>query len=146
MPNLRYASAKSSSIESKQLTTKWLPGHADPCTARGQQVKDAESEIEATKSLAKKSQNTLLRLQFDLAFARVLLLSGRPEMSRQQSAKVLKRRATSIRGPSSKPVSSGRIGEENWTRRGRAKRIGCVENSVRSKGFGLIARKAAAAR
>jgi hypothetical protein len=38
-----------------------------------------KKEVEATKSLAVQSQNHLARLQFDLAFARVLLTSDQPE-------------------------------------------------------------------
>jgi hypothetical protein len=87
-------------------------------------------------------------LQFELAWACVLLSSERPELSRPQSLQVL-------RGA----CEPGFVGVEfearlllaEWekkqdTNRRRDANLAALESSARSKGFGLVARKAATAR
>ena len=147
MPNLSITQIKSSSIESKQITNETVASVMLIHTLLADnKIKDAEGEIEATKSLAKKSQNTLLRLQFDLAFARVLLLSGRPEMSRQQSAKVLKQ----ARDHAFVGVELETLCSRNWSKRGHDSvaqmELAELENNARRKGFGLVVRKVNSAR
>ena len=109
---------------------------------------EAEKEIEAARALAKQSQNGLVRLQFDLAAARVLLSSERPELSRLQSEKVLRdAREHGFVGVQ----FEARLVLAEWEKKtghDAAARIelAALESSARSKGFGLMARKAAAAR
>lgn len=109
---------------------------------------DAAKEIEAARALAQQSQNGLVRLQFDLAVARVLLSSERPELSRPQSEKVLRdAREHGFVGVQ----FEARLALAEWEKKtghDAAARIelAALESSARSKGFGLMARKAAAAR
>ena len=109
---------------------------------------DAQKEVEAAKSLAGHTQNRLARLQFDLAYARVLLASNQPQLSRAQLEKILKdardhgfagiefeaRLALAELEKKSGHVSASRT------------ELAALESSARSKGFGLMARKAAATR
>jgi DNA-binding winged helix-turn-helix (wHTH) protein/tetratricopeptide (TPR) repeat protein len=109
---------------------------------------DAEKEIEPARALAKQSQNGIVRLQFDLAVARVLLSSERPELSRPQSEKVLRdAREHGFVGVQ----FEARLALAEWRKKtghDAAARIelAALESSARSKGFGLMARKAAAVR
>jgi ATP/maltotriose-dependent transcriptional regulator MalT len=107
---------------------------------------DAQKEVEATRALAGQSQNHLARLQFDLAFARVLLTSDQPELSRAQLEKILKdAREHSFAGVEFEARLA--LAElEKKSGHGAASRteLTALESSARSKGFGLMARKAAA--
>ena len=109
---------------------------------------DVKKEIEGAKPLAAQSQNRQLRLQFDLALARVLLTSERPELSRAQLEKILE-----------EARKHGFVGTEfearlllaEWQKKsghGAASQteLAELESSARSRGFGLVAGKAAAAR
>ena len=115
--------------------------------AEGKQ-EDARKEIEAAKALATGSQNRLVRFQYDLAFARVLLSSEQPKLSRPQSEKVLRdAREQGFVGIE----LEARLVLAEWEKKtghDSAARIelAALESSARSKGFGLVARKAAAAR
>ena len=51
---------------------------------------DARTELDAARALATASQNRLVRFQYDLSFARVLLGSAQPKLSRPQPGKTLK--------------------------------------------------------
>ena len=111
-------------------------------------LEDAKKEIDAAKALATQSQSRLARFQFDLALARVLLTSEQPELSRAQMEKIL--------GDARKHGFVGvefeaRLVLAEWEKKSghdsaaRAE-LAALESSARSKGFGLVARKAAAAR
>jgi hypothetical protein len=94
------------------------------------------------------SRSGLVRLQFDLAVARVLLSSERPELSRPQSEKVLRdAREHGFVGVQ----FEARLALAQWEKKtghdaAARNELAALEYSARSKGFGLIARKAAAAR
>ena len=96
----------------------------------------------------RQSQNRLVRFQYDLAFARVLLGSEQPKLSRPQSEKVLRdAREHGFVGVE----FEARLVLAEWEKKtghDSAARIelAALESSARSKGFGLVARKAAAAR
>jgi eukaryotic-like serine/threonine-protein kinase len=109
---------------------------------------DARKEVEATKALAGQSQNRIARLGFDLADARVLLTSDQPELSRVQLEKIVKdARAHGFAGVEFEARLA--LAElERKSGHGAASRTGltALESSALSKGFGLMARKAAATR
>ena len=115
--------------------------------AEGKQ-EDARKEVEAAKALAAGSQNRLVRFQYDLALARVLLGSERPKLSGPQSERVLRdAREHGFVGVE----FEARLVLAEWEKKtghDSAARIelATLESSARSKGFGLMARKAAAAR
>jgi len=109
---------------------------------------DAQAELERAEPLANKSQNLLARLQFALTAAGVLLASDHPESSRPRLEQVLK----DARG-------HGYLGVEFEARLALAEldntsghgvaaqaQLTSLERAANAKGFGLIARKAAAAR
>ncbi|MGH9544113.1 MAG: tetratricopeptide repeat protein [Terriglobales bacterium] len=109
---------------------------------------DAKKEIEGSKFLATQTQNRQLRLQFDLVLADVLLASERPELSRAQLEKTLEEaRKYGLIGTE----FEARLVLAEWQKKsghGAASRteLAELESSARNKGFGLVARKAAAAR
>ena len=115
--------------------------------AQGKQ-EDARRELEAAKSLAAGSQNRLARFQYDLAFASVLLNSERPELSRPQSEKVLRdAREHGFVGVEFQARLMLAEGQKKSGHDSAARtELAALESNARSKGFGLIARKAAAAR
>jgi len=109
---------------------------------------EAKKEIEAAQALATVSQSRLARFQFDLARARVLLTSEQSELPRAQVEEILgearKRGFVGIE-------FEARMVLAEWEKKsghGSAARteLAALESSARSKGFGLVARKAAAAR
>ena len=111
-------------------------------------IGDAKKEIEGAKALATQSQNQLVRFQFDLARARVLLTSERPNLPRAEVDEILgearKRGFVGIE-------FEARLVLAEWEKKSghdavaRTELAG-LENSARSRGYGLVARKAAAAR
>jgi DNA-binding winged helix-turn-helix (wHTH) protein/TolB-like protein len=109
---------------------------------------DARNEIEGSQDLAAKSQNLSARLQYNLASAKVLLASDRPEMSRRLLVQVLKEsRAHGLVGIEYEAM----LGAANLEKQsGHATlaqgQLASLERLARGKGFGLVARKAAAAR
>ncbi len=115
--------------------------------AQGKQ-EDARKELESAKALTTGSQNRLVRFQYDLAFARVLLGSEQAKLSRPQSERILRdAREHGFVGIE----FEARLVLAEWKKKtghDSAARIELValESSARSKGFGLVARKAAAAR
>jgi tetratricopeptide (TPR) repeat protein len=109
---------------------------------------DAQKEIEGAQPLATKSQNRLVRLQFALASARVILASEHPESAQRLLEQTIREGG-----------GHGFLGvelEARLTLAELARKTGHVgssqeqlislEKAARAKGFGLIARKAAAAR
>jgi len=109
---------------------------------------EAQKEVEGDESLAAKSQNRFTRLQFDLTAARVKSGSSHPESSRAQLERILQ-----------DAHAHGFLGVEFEARLALAElerkmghnaaaqiQFGSLERSAHAKGFGLIARKASAAR
>ena len=119
---------------------------AQALLAQGKQ-EDARTELDAARALAAGSQNRLVRFQYDLSLARVLLDSAQPKLSRPQSEKVLQdAREHGFVGVE----FEARLVLAEWEKKtghDSAARIefAALESSARSKGFGLVARKAAAA-
>jgi DNA-binding winged helix-turn-helix (wHTH) protein/tetratricopeptide (TPR) repeat protein len=109
---------------------------------------DAQKEVEAARTLAGQSQNRLARLQFDLAVARVLLTSDQPELSRVQLEKILKEaRAYEFAGVEFEArLALAELEKKSGHVSASRTELAALESSARSKGFGLMARKAAATR
>ena len=107
---------------------------------------DERTELDAARALATASQNRLVRFQYDLSFARVLLGSAQPKLSRPQPGKILKdAREHGFVGVE----FEARLVLAEWEKKtghDSAARIelAALESSARSKRFGLAARKAAA--
>ena len=107
-------------------------------------IEEARNEVESTRDLAKKSQNMLIRLQFDLEVARVLLSSERPDLSRQRSEEILRRaREHGFVGVE----FEARLALADWQKKmgqdsAAHLELAALESNARSKGFGLVARKA----
>jgi ATP/maltotriose-dependent transcriptional regulator MalT len=114
--------------------------------AQGRQA-DAQKEIEGSKQLAANSQNLLYRLQFELTFARVLLASEHPELSKPRLQQILRQaRAHSFRGMELEAMLAAAELEKRSGHMAIAReQLASLENAARGKGFGLVARKAAAA-
>jgi DNA-binding winged helix-turn-helix (wHTH) protein/tetratricopeptide (TPR) repeat protein len=115
--------------------------------AQGKQA-EASKEVESAVQLAAKSQNTMVRLQFDLVSAGVALASNKPESARtpirQTLAEARKHGYVGIEFDASLALAklelkSGQVAAART-------QLSALEKSARSKGFGLIAGKAAAAR
>ena len=115
--------------------------------AEGRQA-DAQKEIEGSKQLAGKSQNLLYRLQYELTFARILLASEHPELSKPGLQKILSQaRAHSFAGMELEAMLAAAELEKRSGNTAKAReQLASLENPARGKGFLLIARKAAAAR
>jgi DNA-binding winged helix-turn-helix (wHTH) protein/tetratricopeptide (TPR) repeat protein len=109
---------------------------------------DAKTEMERAEPLAAKSQNRLARLQFALASARVLVAEGPQESSRARLEEIRKQ-----------AIEHGYLGMEFECRLALAElekksghaasaqtQLAALERTAKAKGFGLIARKASAAR
>ncbi len=114
--------------------------------AQGKQA-DAQKEAESSQGLAAKNQNPLVRLHFDLAVARVMLESDHPESSQP----VLERMAQETKAHDFVGLEFAvrLLQAELAQKTGRAavaeSERKSLEKAARSKGFGLIARKASAA-
>ena len=97
--------------------------------------------------IAAKNQNTLVRLEFDLASARVALASDKPESAgarlRQTLAEARKHGYLGVEFETSLALAELEI-KSGHTAAGRAQ-LAALEKSARGKGFGLIAGKAAQA-
>jgi DNA-binding winged helix-turn-helix (wHTH) protein/tetratricopeptide (TPR) repeat protein len=109
---------------------------------------DAQKAVDAARPLANQSQNRLARLQFDLAVARVLLTSDQPEASRVQLAKILKdAHAHGFAGIEFEArLALAELEKKSGHDAASRTELTALESSARSKGFGLMARKAAANR
>jgi tetratricopeptide (TPR) repeat protein len=110
--------------------------------------KEALSEIESSQGIATKSQNLLVRLQYELAFARVLLDSDHPQTARPVLAKVLQdARQHSLVGMELEAMLMQADLEQRSAHKALAlQQLATLEPLARAKGFGLIARKAASLR
>jgi eukaryotic-like serine/threonine-protein kinase len=115
--------------------------------AQGKQA-EAAKEVEAASQPAAKSQNILVRLQFDLVSARVTLASEKPESAgihlRQTLAEAHKHGYVGVEFDASLALAELEL-KSGQVAAGRTQ-LKALEKSARSRGFGLIARKAAAAR
>ncbi len=115
----------------------------DALLAQGKQG-EARKEMEAAQRLGKESQNRLLRLQFELASARVLLRSERPEAAGPLLNSV-NRDARRYRFASLEFETELALAElANKTKHGAQAQseLQALQKSASSKGFGLIASKA----
>jgi DNA-binding winged helix-turn-helix (wHTH) protein/TolB-like protein len=114
--------------------------------AQGKQG-EAQVEIKASQNLAAKSQNLLVRLEYELEFARVLLASDHPEMAKPRLAQVAKEaHAHGLLGVELEAMLAAADLEIRSGRMAIAQQqLASLEHMARDKGFGLIARKAAAA-
>ncbi len=108
---------------------------------------EAQSEIETSRALAAKSQNLLVRLEYELEFVRVLLASDHPEMAKPRLAQVAKEaRAHGLLGVELEAMLLAADLENRSGHKTLAQQqLASLERTARDKGFGLIARKAAAA-
>ena len=107
---------------------------------------DAQAEEKQTKTLANKSENSLDRLQFSLASARVLLASDHPESSRLQIEEALR---DAQRHGFTGVEFEARLALAELEKKSGRKAIAqadllSLEADARAKGFALIAREAAA--
>jgi len=109
---------------------------------------DAQKEIEAAQALTAKSQNLLVRLQFAVASARVDLTSEHPESAQR----LLEQSLQEARGHGFLGVeletrlALAELARKNGHTSAAKEQLISLEKTARAKGFGLIARKAAAAR
>jgi tetratricopeptide (TPR) repeat protein len=109
---------------------------------------EAQKEAGASEPLATKSQNRIVRLKFDLASARMMLASDRPESSRQP----LEQLAQDAHGHGFLGLElEGRVSLAELARKtghlaAAEEQLTSLERAARSKGFGLIAGKAKTAR
>ena len=117
----------------------------DALLAEGKKA-EAQKEMEAEQALASKSQNSLLRLQFTLASARVLLASDRPQSSRPLLLQVV--REAGAHGFAGLELES-RLATADLDGRTEGpaterEQLRAVEKAAEAKGFGRISREAAA--
>jgi eukaryotic-like serine/threonine-protein kinase len=114
--------------------------------AQGKQG-EARAEIETSQNLAAKSQNLLVRLEYELEFARVLLASGHSEMAKPHLEQVAREaRVHELQGVELEAMVAAADLEIRSGRKANAQQqLASLEHRARDKGFGLIARKAAAA-
>jgi tetratricopeptide (TPR) repeat protein len=115
--------------------------------ARGQQA-NAQKEMEGDQHFAANSENRLLRLQFALVSARVALTSDHPRSSRRPLEQVVQQARG--HGFAGIELAAQLLLAQLATRIEPAavarEKLITLEKDARAKGFGLIARKAAAAR
>ncbi len=114
--------------------------------AQGKPV-EAQKEIEASQGLALKSQNVLDRLDYELATARVLLSSSHPETSKPHLDKVLREaRAHGFVGVELEAMFAAADLEKRSGHTALAQaQLASLEHTASERGYGLLARKAAAA-
>jgi eukaryotic-like serine/threonine-protein kinase len=114
--------------------------------AQGKQA-EARTEIESSQDLAAKSQNLLVRLEYELEFARVLLALGHPDTAKPRLEHVAREaRAHELQGVELEAMAAAAELEFRSGRKATAQQqLASLEHMARDKGFGLIARKAAAA-
>jgi DNA-binding winged helix-turn-helix (wHTH) protein/tetratricopeptide (TPR) repeat protein len=109
---------------------------------------EALREMKSSQNLADKSQNLLVRLQYELQSARVLLASDHREAARAGLARVSREAGKhGFLGVELEAMLSSAELEEKLQHKEQAQRqMALVEHLARDKGFGLIALKAAALR
>lgn len=115
--------------------------------AQNKQV-DAQKEMEGDQSLGAKSQNSFLRLQFALVSGRVALASDHPGSSRRMLEQVLReaRAHGFVAVELEADLALAQLAKKTEPAAASEERLISVEKKARAKGFGLIARKAAAGR
>ena len=108
---------------------------------------EARAELESSQDLAAKSQNLLVHLEYELELARVLLASGHPDTAKPRLEQVAKEaRAHGLQGVELEAMVTAADLEIRSGRKTTAQQqLASLEHLARDKGFGLIARKAAAA-
>lgn len=111
-------------------------------------TEDANKEAEETEPRALKSQNCLARLRFHLASARVLLASDKPESSRPQLEQVLNdARSHGLLGIEFEArLTLAQLEKKSGRETAARLQFASLERAARTKGFGLVADKAAAGR
>jgi DNA-binding winged helix-turn-helix (wHTH) protein/tetratricopeptide (TPR) repeat protein len=109
---------------------------------------EALTEIKSSQEIAAKSQNVLVRLQYQLAFARVLLASDHPETARPEVVSALQvARQHNLVGLELEAMLLQADLEQRSAHKGLAgQQLARLERLARDKGFGLIARKAVSLR
>jgi ATP/maltotriose-dependent transcriptional regulator MalT len=109
---------------------------------------DAKNELALAQPLASKSQNPFTQLQFNLASARSFLESDRPESARLQIEKTLQ--AARAHGYAGLEFEARLAFAQLEKKLGHAaaaqSQFAVLATSATAKGFGLVARKAAASR
>jgi DNA-binding winged helix-turn-helix (wHTH) protein/tetratricopeptide (TPR) repeat protein len=120
---------------------------ADLLLAQGRQP-DARTELERSQALSAKTRNLASRLQYEIVWVRVIIASDHPEQARQPLEKVLQQaRAHQLAGIELEAMLEAAILEKRSGHTATAQtQLASLERSARNQGFGLIARKAAAAR
>jgi len=115
--------------------------------AQGKQS-DAKTELEQAQPLSNKSQNSLARLQLSLASAQILLISDDPESSRAQLEQILKEaRGRRFMGMEMETrLALAELENKSGHQATAQAQLISLEKAANAKGYGLIARKAAAAR
>ena len=107
---------------------------------------DARKEIETMRPLAARCQNVLTGLAFTLASAREMLASGQPELSGQQLDQILqeahKRGLVALEFEAR--LTRAQLLKVTGQAAAARKEFASLAKAARAKGFGLIARKAAA--
>jgi eukaryotic-like serine/threonine-protein kinase len=120
---------------------------AEALLAQGKQA-EAQKEIEGSQNLGARSQDLLGRLQYDLSAVRVLLASDHGEMSKPRLEKFLREaRAHGFAGLELEAMLAAAELEKRSGHSALAQgQLASLERIAHDKGFGLVARKAAAAR
>jgi eukaryotic-like serine/threonine-protein kinase len=110
--------------------------------------REAGVEIESSREMAAKSQNLAVRLQHELAFARVLLLSDHAETARPVLAKVLQdaRQHNQVGVELEAMLMQADLEQRSAHKALAQQQLATLERMARDRGFGLIARKAASLR
>jgi hypothetical protein len=111
--------------------------------AQGKQG-EAKKEMAAAQLLGNASQNRFLRLQFELASARVLLASDDPETSRPLLQRIAgdAQRYGFVGVEFADELASAELANKTKHFSQAQMKLQALQNSAAAKGFGLIARKA----
>lgn len=111
-------------------------------------VAEAQAEAAAAIPLATKCQNRRISLEFALAVARTSLASGQPESAKRQLEQIVQgARAHEFLGLEFEArLSLAELSKAGGRAADARERLDSLEKAARTKGFVLIARKAAAAR
>ena len=115
--------------------------------AQGTQA-NAQKEMEGVQSLASKSENSLFRLRFALASARVALMSDHPKSAQSALDQVVQvaREHGFVGIALDAQLALAQLATRIEPKASAHQKLVIVEKDARAKGFGLIARKAGAAR
>ncbi len=113
--------------------------------AQGKQAY-AQKELEAAQPLAANTQNSLLRLQFALASARVAMASGNSGSVRHSLQRVIQeaRQHEFLSVDLEAQLTLAQLSKQTMSEGAAREQFVALEKEARAKGFGLIARKAAA--